>query len=190
MTSKPIPQPQLPTQVDPSDPTDLRIQEAVEQGSFLRMFIAPASPTQPPYTMAYTVGLAERRLPEVLAFGVDPNSSTIVNHVGHLVLEGGITGPGFVDLGGAKPLYLGRIDDAARPRLLTYADFRLRRARFDALQLVLCDLDGHFPWQAECDKRYREIQPCAITPDGVARRWKPTWRAAVARNGPPRTTSN
>jgi len=134
---------------------------------------ASHDPAQPKPAHAYTVGLldGDHRLqhPELAVVGIGmDDAAAILNALGEAVRAGHrfADGETYDSLGGEHPVILRAVHPS---RFLTWFGAGLHwRARhytpnppprsYAALQVVLADPVGRFPWDAACDPRYRTLQ--------------------------------
>ncbi len=95
---------------------------------------------------AYTIGLQEKGLPELLVTGIQPQLSVrLLNAIGdQMVDEGMVLQPGeHIDCGGRFCL---EVVEVEHPDVHLKSAVRLYRRDFRALQLVWADDAGRWPW--------------------------------------------
>ena len=115
----------------------------------------------------YTVGLWDTYgHPEIIVFGLPPETGkTILNIVAEKIKDKGTpnklvfqTG---VDQNDIANLPLQFID--AKPKYVNehfMAAINYNKTdQFPIMQLVLCDRNGKFPWDKDCDKDFKLVQP-------------------------------
>jgi len=109
---------------------------------------APGPAAEVPF--GYTAGLwLTLDHPEIIVVGGWEHAHAFVSNVVEWIREGRRFAPGdtaeevLVDL----PVRFGAVSDANRTGMLTYADWANRRRPFEALQLVLPDPHGNWPWE-------------------------------------------
>jgi hypothetical protein len=97
---------------------------------------------------AYTVGLSELGLPELLATGLAPPRATaLLNRAADRVLEGHLPAPGEVlEVAGLPPLEVVMVE---HPDAHLYTAVALFGVGIQALQLVWADGRGRWPWQVD-----------------------------------------
>jgi hypothetical protein len=134
---------------------------------------ASRDPTQIKPSHAYTIGLLDGdhrlRHPELAIVGVGMDeSAAILNALGSAVRAGHrfADGETYEGLGGEHPVILRAVHPSRFPSWfgagLHWGARRLapdpHRWPYAALQVVLADPDGRFPWADACDPRYRTLQ--------------------------------
>lgn len=124
----------------------------------------------PPW--AYTIGFLPHGHPEVIVFGLDPESSA---HALHSLFDEIVQGA-FRPVGrereqalGDPPLPVGVLPvpdhhwDCSENRLCIaveyYRSVGWKRSQMEARQLVWATPTGCFPWDAACEPRLRRLQP-------------------------------
>jgi Domain of unknown function (DUF4262) len=112
----------------------------------------------------YTVGLLERRHPELLVTGRDPEeTSAILHELVRMVLgHGHVLTAGMMLPLHTREVYLAPLEDPAAVLLQAVP---LYRRRLRALQAVWADDDGLLPWEQEVPDTL--TQPLYGTPPGL-----------------------
>lgn len=95
----------------------------------------------------YTIGNAEKGLPELLVLGAfDPNVvGSILNFLGDKMRAAGCPLPEFVDLGGLFPVKIRTASEAVRSEYTVQAGQYLGREDYEVQQVLLCDKSGVYP---------------------------------------------
>jgi hypothetical protein len=119
------------------------IHEAVQKHGWAVQFVES---DRTPY--AYTVGLHERGLPELLVTGVSPLSATrMLNSVAAYILDGGRPVPGhLISIAGGSLLEVVQVQHPDAHMNVAVAFYG---TDVKALQLVWPDGQGHRPWCPE-----------------------------------------
>ncbi len=117
------------------------IREKVERHGWAVQFVES---DRTPY--AYTVGLHERGLPELLVTGLSPlPASAMLNNVASYLVGGGKPAPGeLISIGGGGPLL--EVVQVEHPDAHMDVAIALYGTGVRALQLVWPDDRGHRPW--------------------------------------------
>jgi hypothetical protein len=104
---------------------------------------------------AYTIGNAIIGLPELLIIGnYDPRAlMSILNRMGDMQRAAGKPLEGDIDLGGKFPARTRPVTDSlvARGDYTIQAGQYLDREDYAVSQVLLCDKDGHYPGEPDCD---------------------------------------
>jgi hypothetical protein len=118
------------------------IYEEVQSKGWVVQFIQDRVP------FAYTIGLHQRGLPELLVTGTSPDRANLVlNTVAHYLVEGGRPVPGErIAIGDELPLDIVQVEHPIAH--LKFA-VSIYGPELRALQLVWPDERGHLPWCAE-----------------------------------------
>jgi Domain of unknown function (DUF4262) len=142
-----------------------------EDGWAIHTVLPPADDPDPQPPFAYTVGLSGPRFghPELLLVGLGRDTAGIVLtdlcervRDGQRLYAGQRIGDLLRDVdGGAAPVELVRVDDAADVRAPLSAANRLygHGGSVEALQVVWPDHQHQFPWDPGCDGAMRALQP-------------------------------
>jgi hypothetical protein len=119
------------------------IRELVEKHGWAVQFVES---DRTPY--AYTVGLHERGLPELLVTGLPPQSAArLLNSVAAYLLEGGRPVPGeLISIAGGSALEVVQVQHPDAHMNVAVAFYG---TDLQALQLVWADDRGHRPWCPE-----------------------------------------
>jgi hypothetical protein len=98
--------------------------------------------------VAYTVGLHDRGLPELLMTGLAPDIATrVLNSIAHMIVDDGtVLAPAMhIDY---QDRFLIEVVEVEHPDVHLKFAVRLFGSRFRALQLVWADDRGRWPWDA------------------------------------------
>jgi hypothetical protein len=116
------------------------IREVVEKHGWAVQFVES---DRTPY--AYTVGLYERGLPELLVTGLPPQSAArVLNSVAAYLLDGGRPVPGeLISIAGGSALEVVQVQHPDAHMNVAVAFYG---THLQALQLVWADDQGHRPW--------------------------------------------
>ena len=109
--------------------------------------------------MAYTVGLAEAGLPELVCFGLQPKDAYVLNPAADLLRKGEL--PLDTPFKGFTKQAL--VFKAVPPeRGVGYVNWANARAGLpvNLIQMVWPDKEGQYPWSAKFDNCFRAQQPC------------------------------
>ena len=118
------------------------------------MIIGTETKTHVP--MAYTVGLAEKGLPELVCFGLQPKDIGLLDGAAELLRKGELP----LDMPFTKQQFMFKTVPSGRGvEYVGWANARARRP-VDLIQMVWPDKAGEYPWSEKFDKRFREQQPC------------------------------
>ena len=116
---------------------------------------------------AYTIGLHDRGLPELMLTGLQARTAyRVVNSIAHMIVDDGtVLAPGMhIDYQDEFPLEVVEVD---HPDVhLTFA-IRLGGPEVRALQLVWADSRGRFPWERGWShgRRRQPVFGCRAEPD-------------------------
>ena len=118
----------------------------------------------PKYNFAYTVGLTEHNLPELLIFGVSGQTANIIlNVAAHFMRQNGEFKDGQItDELGTMPNSFKTLRPDVATRYACQAGYRYeaRQVKPRYLQVVLPDRSGKMPWDAGFDaKHMNKFQP-------------------------------
>lgn len=110
-----------------------------------------------PYT--YSVGFTAKGLPELVVFGIAPETvREVFGEVHREVLAGRPYRPGLYQPEGfGFPVWLLPIPEPTADTLIRVAIAEYGAA--EALQLVVPDEKGRFPWEEGCDPDFIRVQP-------------------------------
>jgi len=114
-------------------------------------------------SMAYTVGLADKGLPELVVFSLPMEHAQIILNTAAEMLKAGklpIDEP--VEGIANMPSVLKRIDPEMTDGYLNIANLRANK-NVDALQLVWPDAQGKFPWDPSFNADLMLLQPQLFT---------------------------
>lgn len=147
-----------------TDPPDQRMvaylaesREKIAKYGWLCQHVFPVNDSDP-MAFTYTVGLAGHGHRELIVFGLEPEEAqAVLNHLGQDIVDGAVLLPGFLPLGGQYDPYLLETDPEQAQKFLTLA-YRFYSPMLAPLQLVLCDTEGVFPWQSDCEEPFA-LQP-------------------------------
>lgn len=110
-------------------------------------------------SLVYTVGLAGRGLPELVTFGLPPESAAaIFNEVINRLAAGTLETDVPLSELASLPVVMKMVAPAQADDVLVFASRREGRS-IKALQLFWPDQGGHFPWKADFDPGLRLMQP-------------------------------
>lgn len=126
-----------------------RIDDLVAAGSWLVVNVGPDPARTPPATgFAYTIGLTEHGLPELLIAGLLPDiGQAVLNELGRRMRSSGPFKAGNIvrdALQGGLPIAFVDIPDGALP----IANARYEAAGYSAMQVFWPDEEGRLPWEA------------------------------------------
>lgn len=110
----------------------------------------------------YTIGNADRGLPELLLIGDFPPhiAAGLLNELGAKMREDGKPlATGLVDIGWSIPVKVRQAGPLARSRYTIQVDQYLGHDRYGVLQVMVCDENGRYPGDAGCAPRYDVEQP-------------------------------
>jgi len=102
----------------------------------------------------YTAGNASRGLPELLILGgFDPRVMGLaLNELTEKMLADGAPLPeGFVDIEWTFPFKVRRASQIAKLKYTIQAGQILGHERYEVMQVMICDRDGRYPGDADCD---------------------------------------
>lgn len=110
-------------------------------------------------SMAYTIGLSDEGLPELILFGIPQRSAhVLLNEAANMLRQGKL--PVDVPLTelASMPTYMREVTPEAAAPYIIQANERAGRT-LPALQLVWPDPAGRFPWDPDMDAKFADIQP-------------------------------
>lgn len=110
----------------------------------------------------YTIGNADRGLPELLLIGDFPSriAAGLLNEFGAKMREDGKPlATGLIDIGWSIPIKIRQTGPLARSRYTIQVDQYLGHDRYSVLQVMVCDENGYYPGDAGCDPRYDVDRP-------------------------------
>jgi hypothetical protein len=116
--------------------------------------------------VGYTIGLAEKGLPELIVFGLGQRDAFIIlNNTAELLLEGALKCRAPQGNILVRDIFLMPVSPV---RTNPYMTFARRRAQADvkALQLVLYDENKRFPWDPAYSEAHGAKQPLIYQPSG------------------------
>lgn len=116
--------------------------------------------SEPGFT--YTIGNADRGLPELLLIGDFPSriSVELLNELGAKMRETGKPLPtGMVDIGWSIPIKIREAGPRARSHYTIQVDQYLGHARYTVLQVMVCDENRNYPGDPGCHARYDVERP-------------------------------
>ncbi len=122
--------------------------------------IFPESIRKPGF--AYTIGNTARGLPELLLIGSFPPAlaGRVLNELGAKMREDGRPLPeGLVDIGWSYPFRIRKAGPAARSRFTIQVGRHLGHENYEVLQVMICDVGGHYPGEKGCDPGFDVEQP-------------------------------
>jgi hypothetical protein len=105
----------------------------------------------------YTVGNAQRGLPELLMLGnYDPRmSGTILNALTDKMVKDGESLPeGMVDIDWTFPFKVRKASQLAKMKYTVQVGQVLGHERYDVLQVMVCDKEGRYPGDEDCHPDY------------------------------------
>ena len=109
--------------------------------------------------MAYTVGLAEAGLPELVCFGLQPKDADVLNPAADLLRKGELPldtpFKGFTK----QALVFKAVPPERGVGYVNWANARIGRP-VKLIQMVWPDKAGQYPWSKKFDKRFRKHQHC------------------------------
>jgi hypothetical protein len=129
-----------------------------KHGRMIVMVGSDAEQGTPGY--AYTVGLTERGLPEVVAFGLGPEVHTILNDISQRLMDGKALprNERLSDVFKDLDAVLQDVPKSLAGEFLRIA-FHKYGDKVQCLQLVWPDACGRMPWEAGHDPALRRLQP-------------------------------
>jgi hypothetical protein len=107
---------------------------------------------------AYTIGNTERGLPELLVIGT--TKAYFLNNLSQLMIDRGspFKDGELVDLGGKYPVRISLTNDGrAQDDYTIQAGQYYGTEEYPVLQVLLCDKEGRFPGEAECQRPYCDV---------------------------------
>lgn len=110
----------------------------------------------------YTIGNADRGLPELLLIGDFPSriAAGLLNELGAKMREDGKPlATGLIDIGWSIPFKIRQTGSLARCRYTIQVDQYLGHDRYSVLQVMVCDENGYYPGDAGCNSRYDVDRP-------------------------------
>nr|WP_295468864.1 DUF4262 domain-containing protein [Mesorhizobium sp.] len=110
----------------------------------------------------YTIGNADRGLPELLLIGDFPShiAAGLLNELGAKMREEGKPlATGLVDIGWSIPVKIRQAGPLARSHYTIQVDEYLGHNRYRVLQVMVCDENGRYPGDAGCAPRYDVDRP-------------------------------
>jgi len=110
----------------------------------------------------YTIGNADRGLPELLLIGNFPShiAAGLLNELDAKMREVGKPLPtGMIDIGWSIPIKVRSTGLHARTRYTIQVDHYLGHDHYSVLQIMVCDEKGRYPGDAGCDPRYDVDRP-------------------------------
>ncbi|CCV16367.1 DUF4262 domain-containing protein [Mesorhizobium sp. STM 4661] len=110
----------------------------------------------------YTVGNADRGLPELLLIGDFPSNiaASLLNELGAKMREDGKPLPaGLVDIGWSIRVKIRRAGSRARSHYTVQVGEYLGHDLYTVLQVMVCDQIGRYPGDASCDPRFDVDRP-------------------------------
>ncbi|SMH26464.1 DUF4262 domain-containing protein [Mesorhizobium australicum] len=116
--------------------------------------------TAPGFT--YTIGNADRGLPELLLIGDFPSriAAGLLNELGAKMREDGKPlATGLIDIGWSIPVKIRRTGPLARTRYTIQVNRYLGHDCYSVLQVMVCDENGRYPGDPGCDHRYDVDRP-------------------------------
>jgi Domain of unknown function (DUF4262) len=136
---------------------------------------------------SYTIGLVERRHPEIVTLGLPPTAAVaVLNWVNDRDVSGSRIVPGAIERFGGVPIQLVPVPrewvmSEEEPMGQWFAHYGIGRATLEppsVLQLLWGDRRGHLPGEMACEPRIDELQPRLLEhPD-----WVPGQRVRARRN--------
>ncbi|GBG14515.1 chemotaxis protein [Novimethylophilus kurashikiensis] len=113
-----------------------------------------------PVKFSYTVGLSSQGMPELIVFSMPPDiSQPILNHAANLLRKNALAFDEPVQFKFLPlPLVFKKVPAGAAEDFICVANVRAGEP-LPAVQVVWCDADGNFPWQAGFDERAKFAQP-------------------------------
>jgi hypothetical protein len=124
------------------------------------LFQVFADGSDPGFT--YTIGNADRGLPELLLIGDFPPriAAGLLNELGATMREDGKPpATGLVDIGWSIPVKVRQAGSLARSRFTIQVGQYLGHDHYHVLQVMVCDEHGRYPGDAGCAPRYDVEQP-------------------------------
>jgi hypothetical protein len=128
--------------------------------SCMGVFPLPDSkdPTNEAFT--YTIGNSLVGLPELLVIGIYGQAAIgILNAISDALKEAPdpfVEGP--LEIGGKFPPYLVEAAESVKGDFTIQATQVLGRLDYRVMQVVFCDREGRFPWDAGCAEPYRNVK--------------------------------
>jgi len=110
----------------------------------------------------YTIGNADRGLPELLLIGDFPShiAAALLNELGAKMREvGEPLAAGLIDIGWSIPIKVREAGPRARSRYSIQVDQYLGHGHYSVLQVMVCDENGRYPGDAGCNPRYDVDRP-------------------------------
>lgn len=110
-------------------------------------------------SMAYTIGLADAGLPELLVFGLPPQVALVIlNDAAQRLRKGRLPTDTLLTELATLPTVFKAVAPAIAEDFIIQANNRASRA-LPALQLIWPDRAGRFPWEPGADPHFAEVQP-------------------------------
>lgn len=110
----------------------------------------------------YTIGNANRGLPELLLIGSFPPAlgNRILNDLGTLMRERGVSfDEGLLDIDWSFPFKIRKAGGDVRDRFTIQAGQYLGHENYEVLQVMICDRNGKYPGDAGCDPNFDVERP-------------------------------
>ncbi len=107
----------------------------------------------------YTIGNAEKHLPELLLIGNYGNTAGhILNRLGETMRRTGVVPDGIVypwgQVDDVKPVKCIPANETAKTDYTIQAGQYLERENYKVVQVILCDKEGRFPGDPGCEPEY------------------------------------
>lgn len=104
---------------------------------------------------AYTIGNANRGLPEILVLGafMPQRSHIILAQIGHEMRKAGKPPETYIDLGRTYPIKTHVAGPGAKPYTAMVGEY-LGHDDYTVMQLLFADPLGLYPGETDCDPRY------------------------------------
>lgn len=133
-------------------------EKIAESGRMILMVGGDAEQGTPGY--AYTIGLTERGLPEIVAFGLGPEVHAILNDLSQRLMDGKVLprNERISDVFKGLDAVLQDVPKSMASEFLRLA-FHKYGDKVQCIQLVWPDAKGLMPWEAGHDPALRKVQP-------------------------------
>lgn len=120
--------------------------------------------------MAYTVGLADAGLPELIVFGLPPEAATpMLNASAERLRQGTLALDAPVEEIGNLPMVFKAVEPSVAQEHIIQANNRAGR-ELPAIQMIWPDPKGRFPWDPAFDTRFSLAQPLLFAGHTAPRR--------------------
>jgi hypothetical protein len=113
----------------------------------------------------YTIGNAERGLPELLLIGVGRDGSGALNVASEIIIERGkaFDDGELVSLGGKYSVKVVNADPEVKQFYTVQAGEILEHQNYHVQQVIACDRQGRFPDDPACEEPYASYPICSYS---------------------------